>query len=72
MFTWLKLLLGGKAGIIKGMDELEKPFADLIRKAQRTSGAISPDGFAKELVDAVQFKMCEWLDVKPEDVGLTK
>lgn len=72
MWKWIKLLVGGKAGLIKSMDELEKPFADLIRKAQRTSGAISADGFSKELVDEVQRKACVWLDVDPKEIGLEK
>jgi hypothetical protein len=70
MFQWLKLMLGGKAGIIRKMDDLEKPFADLIRKAQAKSGSISADGFSKELVDEIQGKLCDLMDVKREDVGL--
>ena len=70
MFKMLKLLVGGKKGLIRGLDELEIPFAELIKKAQATSGQISPEGFSKELVDTIQLKLCTWLDVNPKDIGL--
>lgn len=68
LFSWLKRY--GMKQAIKEMDELEKPFAELIRKAQATSGQISPDTFAKELVDTIQLKLCLWAGIDPKDVGL--
>lgn len=70
MFKMLKLLIGGKKGLIKSMDEIEPAFAEIIKKAQKTAGDIPADQFAKEVVDQAQLKLCQWLDVDPKEVGL--
>lgn len=70
MLKWLKVLFGGKAGVIKLLDEFEAPLAAKIKEGQRRAAEIPPDQFAKELVDEVQLKLCRMWGVDPSKVGL--
>lgn len=63
---WLKKF-GARQGI-REMDKLEPIFAAKIREAQKRLGEISPDEFAKLLVDEVQFKMCGYFGVEPAEI----
>lgn len=64
--SWIKQF--GARQAIHEMDKLEPIFAAKIREAQQKLGAVSPDEFAKLLVDEVQLKLCGYFDVDPATV----
>ena len=70
MFKWIKVLMGGKAGLIRLLDDLEPILAAKIKDGQKKAGEIPPEAFAKELVDSIQRFLCKKLDVDPKKVGL--
>ena len=63
---WLKGLALGS--LIRSMDQLEAPFAEKIKEAQRKASSIPPEQFAKEFVDMIQLKACEYAGLDPKDV----
>lgn len=66
----IKMFSGGVVGLIKSLDELEKPLADKIRLILARAGKIDADFIAKEIVDIFQRQLCKWTKKNPEDVGL--
>lgn len=66
MITWLKKLALGN--LIRSMDDLEPLFAAKIKEAQAKANSIPPEQFAKEVVDMVQTKACEYAGLDPTEV----
>jgi hypothetical protein len=66
MITWLKKLALGN--LIRSMDDLEPVIADKIREGQEKAASIPPEQFAKELVDSVQAKLCQYAGLDPKEI----
>ena len=66
MIAWLKGLALG--GLIRSMDQLEIPFAEKIKEAQRKAGSIPAEQFAKEVVDMIQLRLCAILKLDPKEI----
>lgn len=68
MTKWIKLLLGGKVGLIKLLDELEQPLASEGAEIQKKVASLEPTKVSKYLIDKFQIKLARVLKVKPSDV----
>lgn len=68
MGKWIKLLFGGKVGLIKMLDELEGPLAEEGAEIQKKVASVSPSQVSKYLIDKFQLKLCKLWKVNPKDV----
>lgn len=70
MLTWLKLVMGGKASLIKKMDDLEPMLTEHLESLKGKIGTMESSKIAKSIVDKIQRRLCVWMKVEPKDVGL--
>lgn len=68
LLNWIKVY--GAKKLILEMDSLEPLLALKLREAQEKFGKIPPEEFAKTLVDEIQVRMCQVVNVDPKEIGL--